>query len=430
MFAEKLFEAKRLTELALQIHKNPDSSQEEKNKVVGYIEEAKKLKAEAEQIKEIEAFAAQVNDATKDAPAPGEKGGNVIDAGSQFKTWGSFLTAIASWSISGKRDARLKAFQDVDEPAEKKDMAESVGATGGFLVPEEFQAQLLGVMGENSILRSRATRIRMTRRQINIPVLDQTGTTAGIPHWFGGMRAYWQEEASQKQASDPTFRRLSLVANKLIMYTRSSDELLDDSAISLQDFLSGPMGFSGAITWMEDFAFLNGTGAGQPLGILNSPATITVARQAQGAVTFTDLVNMVSSFLPSGNGLWLLSQSVLARLMLMEGPAGNASYLWGNAVNGAPGTILGYPYIVTEKLPRMSATSNGDVLLIDPKYYVIGDRQATTVESTKFDRWQYDQTSWRAVHRVDGQPWLSSPLVYQDGTTEVSPFVMLGAKAS
>jgi HK97 family phage major capsid protein len=81
----------------------------------------------------------------------------------------------------------------------------------------------------------------MARRQINLPVLDQTGTTAGVPHWFGGMRFYWAEEASAKTETDANFRQVSLVAHKLIGYTRASDELVDDSAISLDAFLSGPL---------------------------------------------------------------------------------------------------------------------------------------------------------------------------------------------
>jgi HK97 family phage major capsid protein len=79
----------------------------------------------------------------------------------------------------------------------------------------------------------------------------------------------------------------------------------------------------------------------------------------------------------------------------------------------------------TEKVPRVGTT--GDVVLADWRYYLLGDRQATTIESTKFDRWAYDETSWRVVHRVDGQPWLSAPLTYQDGTTQVSPFVVLSS---
>jgi len=238
------------------------------------------------------------------------------------------------------------------------------------------------------------------------------------------MLCYWADEASEKTVTTATFRKVELVAQKLIMYTRSSDELLDDSAISLADFLAGPFGFAGAIAWQEDYAFFNGTGVGQPLGVINAACTIGVNRAAANAIGYADLVNMLEHFLPSGRGIWSVTQSGLSNLMQIVDPLGN--YVWQpNAREGVPQTLFGYPVIFHEKQPAVG--SNGDVLLADWRYYLIGDRQATTVESTQYDYWRYDQTSWRAVHRVDGQPWLSTWLTYQDGATTVSPFVILNA---
>jgi HK97 family phage major capsid protein len=172
---------------------------------------------------------------------------------------------------------------------------------------------------------------------------------------------------------------------------------------------------------------LQGTGVGQPLGIINAGATITVARQAGGTVGYIDLANMDEHFLPQGRGLWVISQSLKSELRQVQDPAGN--YVWQpNARDPIPNTIFGWPVIFTEKVPL--AGTAGDVLLIDPRYYLVGDRKATTIESTQYDYWRYDQTSWRVVHRVDGQPWLSTWLTMQDGTTTVSPFVMLSDKST
>jgi len=310
-------------------------------------------------------------------------------------------------------------------------MVENIGARGGFLVPVEQQEQLYGGDPMRPPIRSRSTMIPMRRRQINIPVLDQTGTTASQPHWFGGMLATWTEEAASKTQSDPTFRQVKLVAHKLICYTRASDELLDDSAVSLDAFLRGPMGFGGAIDWYSEYAFLQGTGAGQPLGVINAGATISVTATASPpapASLYTDLVNMLESFLPGANGVWMVNQRHMSDLLTMNGPTGNASYLWGSAMDGVPGTLLGYPVIFTEKLPGPG--TSGSIVLADWRYYLIGDRQAVTIDSSNHELFQYDQTSWRAVARLDGQPWLSAPLTLSDGTAQVSPFVILGAKST
>lgn len=396
-------------------------SVEEKAKIQDYLAEAKKAQEAAVAFKDIEEQRQQIRNL-----ASGKSGGSLVplpSAGAKglFKNMGEFLTAVkgAHQSVDG----RLKRFNDKEESVETKDMTGQTGAGGGFLIPVEQMTDIMGVVAEKSFIRQRASVIPMTRRQINIPVLEQTATTAGKPHWFGGLQAYWTEEASQKTNSDATFRQVVLTAWKLIMYTRASDELLDDSAVSLAAFLSGQMGFAGAIQWMEEYAFLNGTGAGMPLGVLNSPALIKFNRAASNAIAYTDLTGMLRRFLPNSRGMWVVSQSAMQQLLELNGPSGNASYLWASAVNGAPSTLLGYPVVFTEKAPALGST--GDIALIDWSYYLIGDRQATTIESTRFDRWAFDETSWRAVHRVDGRPWLSTALTYQDGSTAVSPFVAL-----
>jgi len=403
---------------------NPASAAEDKARVQGLMTEAQEWKSKAVQLRDLETAIAEF---PVDSLDPAR-------AAAKFSNWGEFLTK--AWlamnpHTAGRPDPRLRMLKEVSEgdtgPDVIKDMSGATGAGGGFLIPVEFQAQLQSVTAERSIVRQRATIIPMGRRQVQIPVLDQTSTTAGQPHWFGGLAFYWAEEAAEKTESDAKFRQINLVAHKLIGFTRASNELVDDSAISLAGFLAGPMGFAGGVAWMEDYAFLWGTGAGQPLGVVTpAPATIVEGRAVAGQIGWDDLCDMMEDFLPSARGVWVVTQSAMSELIQMNGPAGNPSYIWvPNAANGAPGNLLGMPVIWSEKMARIG--NQGDILLADFSYYLVGDRQATTVESTQFEHWRWDQTSWRVVHRVDGQPWLSAPLTLQDGISQVSPFVILGA---
>lgn len=428
-YRDKIHEAKQLFEKAKEMIGGPGDAQDAEQ-VEELMVAGRKLMAQAGQLKEIEeaALQAKVTEIENKQPQ------TVEPESGEFKGWDEFLLSAWRAQVDGQTaDPRLVYIknQDVKKHEAKTGMAANVGATGGFLVPSEFLAQLHAVTAEDVIVRPRATIIRMRRRQIDIPVLDQTGTSSGYGHWFGGMRFYWTEEAADKSTTEPTFRQVSLVAHKLVGLTYASDELLDDSAISLGDFLSGPLGFAGGIAFNEDMSFINGTGAGQPLGVINAGCTITVNRAAVGTpIQYADLVNMYESFLPSGRGLWTLNQSCISNLLTVVDTVGN--YLWLPNVQHIPGAppnqLFGFPVQFVEKQPRVG--SAGDVLLADWKYYLIGDRQQATVETTNLHRWQYDQTSWRVVHRVDGQPWLSTYLTYQDGTTSVSPFVILGAKST
>lgn len=343
-----------------------------------------------------------------------------------WKSFGEFLLSVKAASSTGRRDTRLKYFENDTPESERKDLSESVGSAGGFLVPTEFRPELMQAVQELSIIRPRAMVIPMARRSIEVPALKQSGTIAGQPHWFGGMLAYWESEAAQLQETEPAFRYITLTAHELTAVTHASNNLLSDSAISLSALLTGPRGFPGVVAWKEDYAFLRGSGVGEPLGIVNAPATIAVSRTTPGTVVFDDLVKMEEKLLPSANAIWIASISLKSTLMLMHGPTDTdyaGTYLWGSAKDGAPDQLLGRPIIFTEKLPAKG--TSGDIILVDPSHYYIGDRQSTTIDSTDQVRWLRNQTSWKVTHRVDGQPWMDTFFTLADGTSTVSPFVKL-----
>ncbi len=422
--AEKLFDMVRAI-----VVKGEDATPEEKENMQKMLDDARGYKERALVLKEVDESSVEL----KRLPHAGDDQRNPEDRQQEeppkpFKEWGHYLKAI--WLCKAHRvdDPRLTWFTDKEtEGPQGKALTGNVGARGGFLIAPQFDMEMRSVMAEESIVRPFATIIRLEGRQVAIPVLDQTQALgAGLPNWFGGMQFFWADEGQEKEETEAKFRRIILVAKKLIGHTVASDELLEDSAISLGDFLSGPLGFTGGISWMEDYSFLMGVGGGQPRGVINAPVTLAPTRVAVNAISYVDCINMLEQFLPSARGQWVVTQSALSELVQMSGPTANPSYVWQpSAVPGVQGMLFGMPVKFSEKMQPLG--TRGDILLADFRYYLIGDRQATTIESSNTPRWIYDETSWRCVHRVDGQPWLSAPLTYQDTVTQVSPFVVLSA---
>ena len=304
-------------------------------------------------------------------------------------------------------------------------------ATGGALVPPEFLQELLKYDGQSNIVRPRARVIPMAGRSLSMPAIDHgVHAVAGKSNFYGGVLTYWIEEAGAKTEEDITFDKIELVLHKLCGYTRASDELMEDSNPTIAAVVS--MMFGDAIEWKEDYAYLQGNGVGQPLGVVGAIGTFTQVRVAANNFGYVDAVNMLTHFLPVKGGVWVMSQSVLPELYTMVDPGNN--YIWhphfggAGAAQGAPGTLLGYPVLFTEKTPTLGTT--GDVLLCDFSQYLIGDGSTTTLESSIHERFQYDQTSFRLVKRVDGQEWCKAPVLLADGATQVSPFVELDAATS
>lgn len=426
-------EAGKLLTDALAILNKPDRTAEESAQAVKMKDEAMRIKADMETLMQIkgaaDAFEGMAIQPKKDDDKPAPKG---------FKRLGEFLQEIYLVKHQGVPSRRLKSWLDSSEPdngkhsnqngwMESKDLVESIGASGGFLVPTEHDPSLLSwdMSGDNSIVESRATVIPMRRRAITIPALNQGGTTAGQPHWFGGVIVQWTEEAAEKSETEPSFRQIEMVAHKLACYTEASDELLEDSATSLEALLTQT--FRGATLWYRQNAFLNGSGAGQPLGVLNAPVTLTHQPHTANTLNLSDFAGMLEKFQGS-NPVWFLNRQWMSDLIQVSGPSGNASYVFiNNLREGVPGSLFGYPMFFVEQMPAKG--QDGSVLLADWSKYLIGDRQAITIDSSKHFKFRHDMTSWRCVSRVDGQPWLNAPLTWSDGTFQTSPFVKLGAIA-
>lgn len=328
--------------------------------------------------------------------------------------------------------------QDRTEPERRKvidgiknALSSNVPSDGGFLIPEEFRAELLRVALETAVVRPRARVIPMASARVALPMLDSTTNASSV---FGGIIAYWTEEAAALTQSSPSFAKVVLDAKKLTLYSDIPNELADDSAISLEAFLS--QAFPEACAWYEDAAFGWGTGVGEPLGALatGNSALISVTKesgQAADTIVWQNIIKMYARMLPSSlaRAVWVVSPNTfpeLATMALSVGTGGSAIWL-NNGVAGPPMTILGRPVIVSEKAAALGDA--GDVAFVDFGYYLIGDRMAMTGMTSPHYKFGNDVTAYRLIERVDGRPWLQSAITPKNASDTLSPFVQLGERA-
>jgi len=342
------------------------------------------------------------------------------------KSFGDFLYAVRVGNRKRLKGAygSVRTNLDEDFDATKTALAEDAGATGGYLVPTEYENRLLEAARESSIVRaSGATVLTGSGRQLEVPALDiETAPSAGDSAFLGGVSMAWTEEAGTITETEPAFRMITLTAHKLAGYTLASNEVRADSAQSLDQLLTRL--FGDAIAWHEDYAFLRGTGVGQPLGIVVCGALKSVTRSAASAFALADGAKMLASFLPQSwnQGAWYMAPDVIEKMIAQVSDP--LSWLTDLRA-GLPMTYLGKPMYVSEKLPAVNTA--GDVLLVDPSYYVIYDRAGVSIAFSEHFKFTNDQGTWRVTKRVDGQPWINSAITLQDGTRTVSPFVAVAA---
>ncbi|CAM5250769.1 hypothetical protein SGLAM104S_01627 [Streptomyces glaucescens] len=258
-------------------------------------------------------------------------------------------------------------------------------------------------------------------------MIDSTTNQGSV---FGGMVTYWGEEGAALTDSNPTFGRIELDAKKLTGLSVVPNELLQDSIISFMGLLERL--WPQALAFEEDAKFMTGTGVGEPMGFrgAQNDAAVTVTRATASEINYADVVNMYARMLPSSlsRAVWTCSPDAIPQLLQMAlsvGTGGNSVFVI-NAAAPHPMTLFGRPLIITEKGGTLG--SRGDLAFTDLGYYLIGDRQTMTIDSST--DWQFgsDKTAFRIIQRVDGRPWLKSPITPQNGSSNtLSPFVELAA---
>jgi len=291
------------------------------------------------------------------------------------------------------------------------------GSAGGYLIPEEYRAELLRLPLEDEVVRSRARVLPMTTDTLKMPALDQSTQASTL---FGGVLGYWVGMGVAPTATNPTFTQVELSVEKLATATIPPYEILADSNIGVQSLLGELLGEG--TRYMEDEAYLTGDAASKPQGVIGSACEVAATRTGAGHVVTADILNMFAKHLFRGGGsVWVANQTTIPDLASLA-DAGSHNLMVLNIANGLPMTILGVPIVFTEKVPALG--TKGDIGLYNFKFYLIGDRQDMRAEWSTHVQFLEDNLDLKVVDRVDGVPWMASSYTPRKGNP-LSPFTML-----
>jgi len=341
-----------------------------------------------------------------------------------YTKFGQFLADVQK-AGQGSRNAvaRLKTTGHLEEGTD---------SLGGALVPEEFQDEIMAVALEESIVRPRAHVVPMRRQRVGIPTFVDTTHASSI---YGGITCYWDTEGSSFEETNPALGQLGMTLHKLVGFCYTSNELLADGGGLAEVMLR--RAFGGAVAYYADDAYINGTGAGQPLGILNAPCGIQVSKesgQTATTVVWDNVKKMDARLLPQSQrrAIWLINPNVKPQLYNMYETV-TTSNVTANPViavldlTGSNGMWLyGHQIIPTEKCKTLGTV--GDLMLADFSQYVIGDGRMV-VKSSPHSRFKHDETEWEFILRTDGQPIPASAITPANGTNTLSPFVKLQTRS-
>jgi len=357
-------------------------------------------------------------------------------------TFGQRLQAVAA-ACGYSRDERggylmsRAESRSILETRAPSGMSEAVPSDGGFLVDKQDGGMLATRVWDSSRILGLCKRVPISGPfdGIKYNYIDETSRADGSRS--GAVLAYWKNEASATTASKPKIGEATMNLEKLFALAYVTNELLQD-ATGLEALVISE--FNKEMRFKLLDALFNGTGAGQPLGLLNAPCTVQVAKetgQTAKTITFENIVNMYAQLYSGADYSttgWAMNRSCIPQIMALAikvGTAGYPLFIPGNSLAGTPnGTLLGVPIDFVEQAQTLGTA--GDIYLGDFGQYMIIDKAGVQAASSMHVNFLTDEMAYRFTMRVNGQPtWKASVTPFKDAATskKVSPFIALAVRA-
>ena len=280
---------------------------------------------------------------------------------------------------------------------EAKSLTVATGASAGYLVPPQFSVELLKYLVQFSPIRAYAK------------VMQVSGQSITFPRRTSILAATWVGETAARTESQPTFDQLTIANTELATFVDVSNQLLEDNAYDLESELANEFGL--AFAQAEGVAFVNGTGAGQPMGLLTSPQITSMPSAAAGKVGLADIIGMFHA-IPSAwaqQGVWVLNRTTMASLRGILDSLGRPIFL--DAVSStAPSSLLGRPIVEAIDMPNVASGAT-PILFGDLGGYRIVDRVGLSTLRDPFTQAAVGQTRLHARKRtgadvVDGKRFI------------------------
>jgi len=417
---------KRMKALCELAQKRDDSRMTEQEGIeyINLETQKKKFEDEIQLVERMNNLEMELSDGGKDGE-PSDKGDESRTDPNGFATLGEMLIAVRRAAISGSADPRLTRAAT--------GLGKDIPSDGGYLIQENHLAGLERKIFDKAILASKCQKINVgpTSNRLTWNELVEDSRANGSRH--GGILGYWLSEASQITASKPKFAKKSLELEKIAALYYATDEFEED-AVGQSGLLSQLV--TDELAFLLDDAIFNGTGAGKPLGLLNSASLITVAKetnQPAATIVYQNIQKMRSRLWSKSraNSIWYINQDIETELQsmgLVIGTGGIPVYMPASGLAGSPyDTLFGRPVIPTEYNATLG--TKGDIILADLSRYRLIDKNGIKASSSIHVRYDYDETAFKFTYRVNGMPLWSTALTPKNSTSTLSTHICLATRA-
>jgi HK97 family phage major capsid protein len=330
----------------------------------------------------------------------GGDGGSIAD----YYPGGSFYRDVAA-----ARAGDSKAVERLEENGSKA-MTEGTASAGGYMVTNQVASELIELRVQAGVLRQL------------IPSVAISSDTVEFVQQTGGLTAGWVAELATKPQQDMTLASFSVSAFTMAGLAVVSNQLLADAGAQRHGVSMGVdtlinRDLAKRLATLEEIALIDGSGTGQPLGILGTGGV--------NAITYTDASPTAQELLdaiydaivevqvqaltePTAIVMHPRTWKFISKARESTSPS---TYIIGAGATaaGRRGSdplpireLFGVPVVLTSNMPtNKGAGSNESRIIVgDFREAVILDRQGVTVDTSEHVYFTSNQTVFRGEARV------------------------------
>lgn len=273
---------------------------------------------------------------------------------------------------------------------EVKSLRVSDNTAGGYLSPDEFNAEL----DRNVVLFSP---VRQVARVL------PTGSPAVLwPKRTGGMTASWIGETGARSETTVTFGQSRYPVFELAAYVDVSNAMLEDSDFDVASLLS--FEFGEEFGFEEGKAFVNGASAVQPSGFMQDAGVAYTPTTSASAVlpdSLFDIYHAVKSPYRA-NAVWGMNSNTLSYVRKLKDGQGNYLLSHGGVANAPITTILGNPVVEMPDMPDIAGGAFPIVFGNFSQGYRIFDRISLSILRDPYSQATQGYTRFHGRRRLAG----------------------------
>ena len=295
-----------------------------------------------------------------------------------------------------------------DHGVESRTVVESTNSSGGFTMVDEFSTNLI------RLVETYGVAARVLQREA------MSTDTKLVPKRLTGVTAYWLGENTEITTSDPSGSMVQLVAKKLGVGTKVSNEVLNDSnAVNVAEWLLQE--FATAVAYSQDAAAFNGDGSSSYGGIWGVVQKLANSSYAGSVVSASSGKTAVTGFALSdyeaalakvpryvferGNPAWYVHHAVYHQSMqvLAASAGGNTVDTINNGL-GLQYRFLGLPVVPVLTMDSTTSTDAGKIKVLVGDLglsSIMGVRQDFSLRMTTERYIELDLAAWYGVGRMD-----------------------------